>query len=109
MAGEEVVQLSKHAGQVALDLDEPGPKRPDRQLHLGEIDGAHRRAAVAVLDQLARDFDADALLRLLGRTADMRRQNDIVQACSGEWNFSAFELGSTGKTSIAAPRSRPSR
>ena len=54
--------------------------RAGRQLHLREIHRADGRADVGIVDQLARDLVADALLRLLGRAADMRRQDDVGQA-----------------------------
>ena len=56
------------------------PGGPGRQLHLREVHRAHGGADVAVLDQLAGDLRADALLRLLGGAADMRRQDDVVEA-----------------------------
>jgi hypothetical protein len=37
VAAEDVVQLSEHARQVALNLNEPGPKRSYRQLKLGKF------------------------------------------------------------------------
>ena len=51
-----------------------------RQLDLREVDRAGGRARVHELDQRARDLAADRLLRLLGRAADVRREDDVGQA-----------------------------
>ena len=80
VARQHFVQAAQHARQIALYLDEPRARWPRRQLDLGEIDRAHRRAGIAVVDQLAGHFGADAFLRLFGRTADVRRQDDVFQA-----------------------------
>jgi hypothetical protein len=40
MASERVVQLSEHARDMALDLDEARSRRSRWQLHLREVDGA---------------------------------------------------------------------
>jgi hypothetical protein len=74
-----------------------------QELGLRELIALTGGANVRILDELAGDFRADALLCLFGGTADVRRQNDVVETCNGEANMSALDLGSTGKTSIAAP------
>ena len=79
VARQHFVQAPQHARQVALHLNEPRSRRPRRQLDLGEIDRAHRRTGIAVIDQLACHFGADAFLRLFGRPADVRRQDNIFQ------------------------------
>ena len=56
------------------------PAGRGEQLHLREVDGAGGGAHVGILDQLARHLGADALLRLLGRAADVRGEDDVVEA-----------------------------
>jgi len=46
---------------------------------LRKVDGAEGRAVVAVLDQLAGDFEADALLRFFGGTADVGREQHVIE------------------------------
>src|SRR5260221_5629981 len=77
--GEHLVEPAEHARQVALHLDEARAAGALRQLNLPEVDRADGPADVGQIDQLARDLGADALLRLLGRAADMRRQDDVVE------------------------------
>src|SRR3954452_24204348 len=50
------------------------------QLHLRKIHRPRGRAGDEEVDQLARYLAADALLRLLSRTADMRGEDDIAEA-----------------------------
>src|SRR5439155_12044573 len=50
VAREHFIQTSQHARQIALHLNEPRPGWPRRQLDLGEIDSAHRRPGIAVID-----------------------------------------------------------
>jgi hypothetical protein len=50
MSRENLVELSKHAGQVALDLDEARSKRSGGQLRLREVHCAHRRSVVTIFD-----------------------------------------------------------
>ena len=52
---------------------------------------------------------ADLLLRLLGRAADVRGEDDVVEAAQRDSNGSPWALGSIGKTSIAAPAMWPDR
>ncbi len=77
---QHFVQPAEHARQIALDLDETRAVGRAGNCTWGKLTAPIVGAAVAVVDELARDFAADALLRLLGRAADMRRQNDVLQA-----------------------------
>jgi hypothetical protein len=60
------------------------------ELHLREIDRTHRRAVDAVVEQLARDFPADPLLRLLGRSADMRSEDHVLEALNRAFETSGI-------------------
>src|ERR1700730_10869333 len=78
-AGKYLDDAAEDPRDVAVDVEISGPACTDRNLDLREVDRAHGGSRVAVFDQLARDLRADALLRLRGRAADMRRENDVLQ------------------------------
>ena len=50
-----------------------------RQRHFREVHGRERRTVVGIFAQLTRYFQADILLRFLGRAADVRRQDHVVE------------------------------
>ena len=79
MAGEHLVQALQLARQVALHLDEAGAALARRQLRLREVHRPFGGADVGIFHQLARHLLADAFLRLLGRAAHVRRQDDVVE------------------------------
>src|SRR3954464_14738302 len=54
-----------------------------RKRDFWKIDGAERRAIVAVANELARDLYTNVTLRFGRAAADMRRQQDIVPAPEG--------------------------
>src|SRR6266700_2376272 len=80
VTGDRLVDAAEHAGDVAVNVDEAGAGGAGRHLHLREIDRAEGRADIGIVDQLARDLTADAVLRLLGRAADMGGEDDVGQA-----------------------------
>src|SRR6266700_4651237 len=80
VTGDRIVDVTENARDVAVNVDEAGSRRPGRQLHLREIDRAEGGADIGIVDQLARDLAADAVLGLLGRAAEMRREDHIGQA-----------------------------
>ena len=56
-----------------------------------KIDSTHGRAAVKIVEHLAGHFPADPVLRLFGRSADVRREDDVLQALQGA--FEALRIG----------------
>ena len=62
-----------------MDVQKAGSPGFDRQRHFNEVDCADGRAIVGIFDQLLGNLEADIGLGLLGRAADMGRQDDIGQ------------------------------
>jgi hypothetical protein len=56
---------------------------PLRHVELREVDGAVGDSRVDILDDRVGDFDADGLLRLLSRAANVRREDHILEATEG--------------------------
>jgi hypothetical protein len=69
VAGDGIVDLAHHAGDVAVDVNETGAGRPRRQLHLWKIDRAEGRSDIGIVDQFARNLAADAVPGFFGRPA----------------------------------------
>ena len=79
VVGEDAVDRREHAGHVAVQVDEPvraGPRGRDRP---GRLTLSAVVPSDDVVAQLAGDEPADVLLRLLGRPADVRREDDVGQ------------------------------
>src|ERR1051325_9489096 len=76
---DDPVDVAQHARDVAVDVEDAMRARLERQLHVREVDRAGRRAGGDILDQRRRPLAADRLLRLLGRPADVRREDDVGQ------------------------------
>src|SRR6202023_793821 len=80
---EYFVQPPEHAGHVAVNVAEAGAERMCLQLDLREIHGAHRGAAAEIIEHLAAPPPADTILRLLGRTTDVRGQDHVLETLQG--------------------------
>src|ERR1700678_1537258 len=61
-----LVQPPQHARNIVVDMAETHAMDARMKLHLRKIDRAHGRPVDAIVEQLARNFPADPLLRLLG-------------------------------------------
>src|SRR5580704_2999512 len=77
------VQPPEHAGHVAVNVAEAGAERMCLQLDLREIHRAHRGAAAEIIEHLAGHLPADTILRLLGRTTDVRGQDHVLETLQG--------------------------
>ena len=76
-----------------MDVQQAAALRMFRQAHLGEVHGRQRGAVVAVADQLAGYLDADVVLRLQCAAADVRGEDDVVQADQWRHERLAVALG----------------
>jgi hypothetical protein len=73
---------------------------------LRQVDAAAHRTQRQVVAQLLGHLDAQVVLGLRGGAADVRRQDHVVELPQRRLEDRAFDVGSVGKTSIAAPRKR---
>src|SRR5690554_3246589 len=91
--GEHAVDLGEHARHVVMDVQQAVLVRVGRQGDLGEVDRGDGGAVVGVGHQLLGDLDADVLLGLQGGAADVRGEDDVVQAAQGALELLVVALG----------------
>src|SRR5579883_95312 len=76
--GKHGVQSREYAWLVAVDMQQTVLAGMLGQRYLGEVDGAERRAVVAVLDELFGDFGPDVLLSLRRASPDVGGEQHII-------------------------------
>src|ERR1700735_598634 len=77
--GEHLGDGREHAGDVAVQVDQAIRARSGRQPDPRQVDAERCRAGGDIVVQLPGDELADVLLRLLGRAADVRGEDDVRQ------------------------------
>ena len=77
--GEHLVDRCQHARHVPVEMGD-APHPGVLELEVGQVHAQGGRAGADVVAQLARHELADGLLRLLGRAADVGREDDVGQA-----------------------------
>src|SRR5262245_56906503 len=75
--GDDLVDIAEDARHVLVNVEDPVRAARHGQLDLREVHRAAGRPGVDELDQRRRDLAADRLLILLGRPADMGRQDHV--------------------------------
>lgn len=106
--GDLLVHPGEDAGHVLMQVQQ-AYAHPVVDLSLRQIDRHHGRPGIVEVGQLVGDEEADVLLRLGGRAADMRGENHIRDALQHRAERIAIGLRSLGKTSTAAPAICPER
>ncbi len=80
LLGEEIVQLSSMPGRLCWTWMNRVPSGRIGNCTCGKLTAPTVEPTSLYSTSLLATSDADALLRLLGRAADVRRQNDVVEA-----------------------------